>query len=204
MATADLKTHWDAVYLAKQDQELSWFQSEPALSLEWIAAVAAPPARVIDVGGGTSSLAARLLERGYRVSVLDISSAALSRAKAALGTRAKDIHWILADVTDADDIGQFDVWHDRAVFHFLTSAEARQKYVDLARRTIAREGHLIIATFAPAAPQQCSGLNVCRYDAQALSSEFGNGFRLLRSTNQIHRTPWNKAQEFTYVILQRT
>ena len=155
MLDSDRKSHWEEVYTTKAETGVSWYQDEPKLSLELIGAVApAEGGRIIDVGGGASVLVDRLLDLPFeRIAVLDISETALGKARSRLGERASRVEWFAADVTEVRDIGTFDVWHDRAVFHFLTDAEDREKYVDLARRTVPEGGHLIIATFADAGPK---------------------------------------------------
>ncbi len=204
MGSTDSKSHWDSIYTNKREDELSWYQSDPKVSLELIRSVAAAPARVLDVGAGMSPVAERLLGEGYRVGVLDISKVALERAKAKLGPRASSMEWIVADVTNATEIEQFDVWHDRAVFHFLTDAKSRQNYADLARRTLPAGGHLIVATFGLGGPLRCSGLEVVRYDAGSLAVEFSIGFEQISSKSEVHQTPWNAPQEFGYGIFRRT
>lgn len=196
------KEHWEAVYSAKSAAELSWTQPEPATSLALIAE-ACPGGSVIDVGGGTSLLAERLLGRGYAVTVLDISQAAIDRARERLGTGAGEVRWMVADVTAAPDLGVFDVWHDRAVFHFLTAAKDRAAYVALLARTVPVGGHAVIATFALDGPEKCSGLDVRRYDGVTLAAELGPGFRLLKSVPELHRTPWNATQSFQYSLFER-
>jgi SAM-dependent methyltransferase len=194
--------HWETVYTSKGDAELSWTQAEPAASLALIEEVC-PAGRVIDVGGGTSLLAARLLDRGYAVTVLDISQAAIDRARQRLGARAGEVGWVVADVTAAPDLGTFDVWHDRAVFHFLTEPADRAAYAALLARTVPTGGHAVIATFALDGPEKCSGLEVRRYDGLALAAELGRQFRLLKSVPELHRTPWNAPQSFQYSLFER-
>jgi hypothetical protein len=135
--------------------------------------------------------------------VLDIAPAAIGRARERLAARAASVRWIVADVTAVEDVGQFDVWHDRATFHFLTDPRDRQRYVTLLRKTVPIGGHAIIATFAPDGPAQCSGLDVMRYDAESLHRELGEGFELLTSVPEIHRTPWGTPQSFQYAIFRR-
>jgi SAM-dependent methyltransferase len=161
-----------------------------------------PTGAVIDVGGGASPLAGRLLDLGYAAAVLDISAAALDRAKARLGARADQVGWIVADVTEVADVGRFDVWHDRAAFHFLTRPYERERYVGLLSRTVPPGGHAIIATFAPDGPAQCSGLDVVRYDGESLARELGAGFEQLRSVPETHFTPWGKPQSFQYSVFR--
>jgi SAM-dependent methyltransferase len=196
------KDHWETVYSSKADADVSWTQPEPQMSLLLIAEVC-PSGRVIDVGGGTSVLVDRLLDQGYSVAVLDISEAALQRAKARLGQRAEKVRWIVADVTVNPTLETADLWHDRAVFHFLTEPADRAAYVDLLRRTVPVGGHAIIATFALDGPEKCSGLPVCRYDGPALAREFAPAFSLIRSAPESHVTPWGKRQSFQYSLFRR-
>jgi SAM-dependent methyltransferase len=195
--------HWDDIYAAKGDAELSWTEPDPHRSLALIRA-ACPSGRVIDVGGGASVLCERLLDvGGYAVAVLDISAAALDRARARLGERAKDVRWIVADVTANPDLGTHDCWHDRAVFHFLTDPSDRAAYVALLSRSVPVGGHAIIATFALDGPAKCSGLPVQRYDGPSLAAALGSTFRLLHSHPEIHVTPWGAAQPFNYAVFAR-
>lgn len=198
-----LKEHWEAVYTSMNDAELSWTQSEPATSLALIAE-ACPGGRVIDVGGGTSPFPERLLDRGYTVAVLDISKCAIDRVRARLGDRANQVSWMVADVTAAPVLGTFDVWHDRAVFHFLTAPEDRAAYVKLLKRNVPVGGHAVIATFALDGPEKCSGLEVRRYDGPTLAAELGPAFELCKSVREIHTTPWGARQSFQYSLFKRT
>jgi SAM-dependent methyltransferase len=198
----DRREHWEAVYKSKQDAEVSWTEVDPRLSLSLIAEVCAS-GRVIDVGGGTSLLAEKLLDRGYSVAVLDISAAAVARAQTRLGSRAEMIDWIVADVTVDPELGRFDVWHDRAVFHFLTERSDRARYVELLSRTVRTSGHAVIATFAPDGPEKCSGLPVARYDGASLAAELGAGFDLVKVVPAIHHTPWGQPQSFQYSLFKR-
>lgn len=202
----DREAHWQGVYGTKGETEVSWYQREPLVSLELIeAADAGRRGRIVDIGGGASLLVDRLLELGFaEVAVLDISEAALAKSRARLGERAGSVEWIVADVARVEEIGTFDLWHDRAVFHFLTDPADRRCYVDLARRTIPTGGHLLIATFAEGGPTKCSGLDVCRYDASGLGAELGEGFELIREARESHATPWGSAQAFFYGLYRRT
>ena len=196
--------HWQTVYAAKHATEVGWYQADPKMSLRLIELASPGHGSVIDVGGGASLLADRLLDAGFaRVAVLDLSAAALERAKSRLGRRADRVQWVVADVTAVETVGSFDVWHDRAVFHFLTAPEDRRKYVELATKTIPAGGHLVIGTFAPDGPPRCSGLEVRRYDAQSLCAEFGSAFRLVREAREVHTTPSGKPQPFVFAVFAR-
>jgi 2-polyprenyl-3-methyl-5-hydroxy-6-metoxy-1,4-benzoquinol methylase len=205
MVETDRKAHWEEVYAATGEAGVSWYQAEPRLSLELIGAVApAAGGRIIDVGGGASLLVDRLLDLPFeRIAVLDIAETALDKARRRLGERAEPVEWIAADVTEIQDVGTFDVWHDRAVFHFLTDAADRGKYVDLARRTVPVGGHLIIASFADDGPKRCSDLDVCRYNAASMAAELGEGFSLVNQARETHSTPWNTSQAFFYGVFRR-
>ena len=195
------RSHWENVYRTKPPHEVSWYRAHLDTSLALIdAAVPDHSAHVIDVGGGASTLVDDLLARGYRnVTVLDLSSAALDIAKARLGESARAIEWRCDDVTTAPmPEHRYDLWHDRAVFHFLTSAEDRAAYVRQVRRCVKAGGHVIIATFGPDGPAKCSGLDVVRYGAEGLQAELGPAFRLERQLTDLHETPAGKIQPFTY------
>jgi SAM-dependent methyltransferase len=199
------KDHWEVIYGRIAETGVSWYQDEPRLSLELIDAFRpARSGRIIDVGGGASKLVDRLLDRPFaRIAVLDISELALAKARARLGERAARVEWIAGDVTLIDDLGAFDVWHDRAVFHFLTDGGDRAKYANLARRTIPAGGHLVIATFADAGPPKCSGLDVCRYSGDSLGRTLGAGFALVREATETHITPAQSPQAFIYGVFRR-
>lgn len=210
MADFDRQAHWEDVYRTKGDAELSWFQEEPTSSLVLIDRNRVRPARAIDIGGGQSSLAGILLDRGVaEVAVLDISSAAIERAKVRLGERATRVRWIVGDVLEVgdvglEDLGPVDLWHDRAVFHFLTDPAERARYAATAARAVVPGGALAVSTFAPEGPERCSGLPVHRFDADALEREFAPAFRLVDRAAETHVTPWGKAQPFTCALLRRT
>lgn len=198
------KDHWDAVYTTKSSDEVSWYEVDPSLSLNLIQQVSPTPNSVIDVGGGQSLLVDRLLDIGIgKVAVLDISNVALDRTKERLGGRAANVEWIEADVTSISNVGTFDLWHDRAVFHFLTEPKDREAYVELAVKSIPVGGHLVIGTFATDGPEKCSGLPVCRYDADSMASTLGNRFMLVSGHNHVHETPSGKEQHFFFGVFQR-
>lgn len=201
------KAHWEDIHTKKVPTEVSWYQSHAAKSLELIKrADVGASASIIDVGGGASTLVDDLLAEGFQhLTVLDISSAALETAKQRLGaSAAKMVTWIEAGITRAAlPHHNFDVWHDRAVFHFLTDAEDRRRYVSAASHALKPGAHLIIAAFAADGPLKCSGLNVVRYNSEDLQSEFGDAFRLIESDEENHQTPFDTTQKFTYYCLYR-
>jgi SAM-dependent methyltransferase len=197
----DAQRHWEQVYRAKRATEVSWYAPHLDVSLRLIEdAAPARNAAIVDVGGGEATLVDDLLERGYRrVSVLDVSATALDFATARLGERGRTVKWLIGDVTTFPfEPRAYAVWHDRAVFHFLTSQEDRAAYVRQVAHAVKPGGHVIVATFGPDGPTQCSGLDVVRYGADALHDQFGNGFRLLRHLSEVHRTPAGAMQQFTY------
>ncbi|AMV40210.1 class I SAM-dependent methyltransferase [Planctomyces sp. SH-PL62] len=199
------KAHWDRVYEAKGPTGVSWYEPQLRTSLDLIARTeVAPDARIIDVGGGASTLVDDLVHGGYRdLTVLDVSGEALAFAKARLGARAGGVTWVEGDVTQAGlPWWAYDLWHDRAVFHFLTAAADRRAYVEVVRRALKPGGHVIIATFGPAGPSRCSGLPVVRYGPEGLAREFGEGFRLMEARPEEHRTPEGNVQQFTYARFQ--
>lgn len=195
------KEHWERVYSTRQITEVSWFQEHAVRSLRLIEATAVPKsAAIIDVGGGASVLADDLLQAGYsNVTVLDLSRAALQAAQNRLGARAARVAWLEGDITAIRlPAHAFDVWHDRAVFHFLTTAEQRRAYVRQVLCAVKPGGHVIVSTFAEDGPLQCSGLPVMRYSAAGLHAEFGSPFELLRHEKEEHLTPTGRTQNFVY------
>ena len=197
--------HWNTVYTTKSPDDVSWHQVRPAMSLDLIKrSGVAKDAGVIDVGGGASTLVDHLLTAGFsRLAVLDISPAALEHTKARLGDAAAQVEWIVADVTEFAPSRRFALWHDRAVFHFLTQPEDRRQYVETLRRSVAPGGHVIVAAFALDGPEKCSGLEVRRYDARGVSAELGAEFELLEEAAEMHRTPWHTEQAFGYCLFLR-
>jgi len=205
MASSERQVHWENVYRAKREDEVSWFEDDPALSRELIRQVGAGVASaVVDVGGGASRLVDRLLDDGFEnLAVLDLSASALNAAKARLGARAGKVRWVVADVTIWEPSDQYDVWHDRAAFHFLTREKDRSAYVACLERALAPAGHAIIATFALDGPDRCSGLPVVRYDLADLARVLGPAFAPVVSRAQTHRTPWGATQEFQFSVFRR-
>ncbi|WP_319459337.1 class I SAM-dependent methyltransferase [Micromonospora sp. RTP1Z1] len=196
--------HWTGVYEQKRTTEVSWFQPEPTLSLELLTATdvgADDP--ILDVGAGSSVLVDRLLEHGFRdVSVLDISPPALKAAQQRLGQNARTVAWIVADLLTWKPERRYKVWHDRAVFHFLTSPDDRTRYLDVLHTALQPDGYIIIATFAADGPDRCSGLPVARYAPSQLAEHFP-GWRILRANREHHRTPDGGIQPFTWLLLAR-
>jgi len=196
-----MERHWERVYSTKRPNEVSWYRPHLELSLRLIEqAAASRAARIIDVGGGESTLVDDLLARGYGdVTVLDLSETAINVAKERLGADVGSVRWVHGDVTTYPfPASGFDVWHDRAVFHFLTEARDRAAYVRQVARSVRIGGHVIVATFGPEGPTQCSGLDVMRYDSDALHAEFGAHFRLVEHVTEAHQTPAGKLQQFIY------
>ncbi len=200
------QAHWRQVYVSKGENEVSWFQENPAPSLDMIARTGAPPeAKIVDIGGGAARLVDALLEKGFRnLAVLDLSEAALATAKARLGERARQVRWIVADATAwRPEPASYDVWHDRAAFHFLVDAADRAAYVARLTEAMKAGGHAIIATFAPDGPEKCSGLPVARYDGESLAEAVGDGFDLIETRRHDHKTPWGSEQRFQFSLFRR-
>lgn len=206
MTDASRKSHWETVYTTKGEDEVSWFQQDPAPSLELIGlARPTPESAIVDIGGGASRLVDSLVARGFRhVAVLDISQAALDAARARLGEAASKVEWVVADVTRWSPTHSFDIWHDRAAFHFLVDPADRAAYVARMKQAVRPGGHVVIGTFAIDGPEKCSGLPVNRYDAASLAEELGEGFELVDSRRQDHSTPWNATQRFQFCVFRRT
>jgi 2-polyprenyl-3-methyl-5-hydroxy-6-metoxy-1,4-benzoquinol methylase len=195
------KSHWENVYTAKPTTSVSWYQEHAECSLSLVRNTGmVKSAAIIDVGGGASTLADDLLADGYSdVTVLDLSRAAMAAARRRLGTRADQVQWLEADVINADlHSCRYDVWHDRAVFHFLTEPQQRQAYVETVFRSVKPGGHVIVATFAEDGPTQCSGLPVMRYTAGELHAQFGEAFSLVKHVKESHQTPSGNVQQFVY------
>lgn len=202
----DKQAHWENVYQTKVRDEVSWFCEHLDTSLKLITGTGVSmDAAIIDVGGGNSNLVDDLLKRGFTdVSVLDISSKAIADSKERLGGKAQAVDWFVADITDIElPTKHFDVWHDRAVFHFLTGTDDRRKYVDLIKHSLKPGGHLIIASFSLDGPQKCSGLEVIRYSPESMLDEFGSGFTLVKSLSETHNTPFGTTQEFVYCYIDK-
>lgn len=196
-----VKKHWEDLHQTKSPAEVSWFSPHLEISLSLIKR-AAPEisASIIDVGGGASTLVDDLIASGYKnITVLDIAQTAIDATRKRLGSTAGYVKWLAADITQvALSEHSYDVWHDRAVFHFLTQPDERRAYIRQMMSAVKAGGHVIIATFGPEGPQKCSGLDVVRYDADSLRVEFGPRFRLLESSKMLHQTPFGTSQQFLY------
>jgi 2-polyprenyl-3-methyl-5-hydroxy-6-metoxy-1,4-benzoquinol methylase len=200
------KTHWEQIYHTKDSSQVSWYQLHPSLSLQYIQnAGIRKDKHIIDVGGGASTLVDHLLDDGFQnITVLDISTEALGIAKQRLAQQAELVTWMEADITNINlPHHAYDVWHDRAVFHFLTKQEERTRYVNTVKESVRPGGHVIVATFANDGPEKCSGLEVSRYDPQSLHNEFGVEFELLDSTREEHQTPFGTEQKFIYCYCRK-
>lgn len=192
--------HWKQIYATKDVTEVGWYTPHLQQSLHLIQEVAALDAQIIDVGAGASTLVDDLLGLGYRnITVLDLTGEALAIARSRLGARARDVNWITADITTASlEENSFTVWHDRAVFHFLTEKDDREAYVRQIQRSVVAGGYIILATFSLEGPTKCSGLDVVRYDAESLARELGPQFELDAEISMVHTTPANTKQQFIF------
>jgi SAM-dependent methyltransferase len=201
----DRTEHWDRIYERRSPREVSWYERTPTISIRRVREAVDGGARtLLDVGAGASILVDEALELGLRrIAVLDISERALNASAERVGSKADRIEWIVGDVTAIEDVGMFDIWHDRAVFHFLTDAFDQERYVSLCERTVAPGGIAIVATFAPDGPEMCSGPPVRRYDASGLAERCGPRFELLDSERHVHLTPRGVEQRFLYASFRR-
>jgi 2-polyprenyl-3-methyl-5-hydroxy-6-metoxy-1,4-benzoquinol methylase len=199
----NVRTYWEKIYSEKSPDTVSWYRPHLETSLEFIERAApARSASIIDIGGGESTLVDDLLARGYQnVTVLDVSQTAIDVTKRRLGAASERVKWLVADIGKGELAPRaYDVWHDRAVFHFLTAIDERTAYVRQVAHAVKPGGQVIVATFGPEGPTKCSGLGVVRYDAESLHKEFGVRFRLLESAEELHRTPFGTVQQFLYCL----
>ena len=198
------KQHWERIYQTKDSAQLSWFERQPAVSLRLIeAASLTVGACILDVGGGTSTLVDSLLERGYHPGVLDVSAAAVGMSQTRLGPRAVQVEWFVADVTEFRSPHVWDLWHDRAVFHFLTDKTEQLAYKKALLQTLGENAQVVLGVFGPQGPRKCSGLDVCRYDAASLQDRLGSDFKLLQHELVEHTTPQGITQQFLFCRFQR-
>jgi SAM-dependent methyltransferase len=205
MESGDRRSHWEGVYAAKAEAEVSWFQETPAPSLDLLRLIGArPTSSLIDIGGGASRLVDCLIAQGFvNTTVLDLAEAALAASRRRLGNEAGKAKWIVADVTRWQPADTYDVWHDRAALHFLTAPEDQAAYVEVLKRALRQGGHAIIGTFALDGPEKCSGLQVRRHDAESLGTLLGTDFTLVDSRRHEHVTPWNSVQKFQFSTFRR-
>lgn len=196
MNSDNKKKHWETVYETKNPNEVSWTQEVPKTSLDFISSLGlGKQAKIIDIGGGDSKLVDYLLDQGYEnISVLDISAKALEKAKNRLGNKAEKVNWIVSDITDFEPNTQYDVWHDRAAFHFLTTTEQIEKYLTIARMSVT--GYITIGTFSENGPTKCSGLEIKQYSEETLIAEFNKSFEKIRCIKEDHTTPFGTKQNF--------
>ena len=197
--------HWNTIYGTKAENEVSWFQSYPKTSMEFVDLFHLPlDANIIDIGGGDSHFVDALLDKGFKnIWVLDISENAIERAKQRLGERASKVNWIVSDVVNFDPPVHFDLWHDRAAFHFLTSEENIYKYVSIAEDAIKKDGYLILGTFSENGPKKCSGLEIKQYSEASMSTRFEITFDRIKCVREDHLTPFNTTQNFLFCSFRR-
>jgi len=202
----DTKTYWEHIYARKAPTQVSWYQAHSQLSLRFIHSLGVQNTDpIIDVGGGASTLVDDLIADGFEnITVLDISVTALNAAHERLREKGKHVNWMEADITQAElPQHHYALWHDRAVFHFLTQPQDRQRYVERVRHAVRPGGHVVVATFAPDGPDHCSGLEVMRYDPETLHHEFGDGFVLMENARETHHTPFGTEQKFIYCYCRK-
>ena len=206
MTADDKQTHWENVYTIKAEGEVSWFQETPSPSLELLERIGVTPAAaIIDVGGGASRFVDGLLAQGFEtITVLDLSAAALAAARIRLGKTGATVKWIVADATKWHPLEAYDIWHDRAAFHFLTHQRDQQAYTQRLKQSLRRGGHVIIGTFAPDGPETCSGLPIARHSAESLSALLGDDVVLVDSRRHEHTTPWKSVQKFQFSTFRHT
>lgn len=199
------KEHWEKIYAAKTENELSWFQPYPKTSIEFLDLFHLPlTANIIDIGGGDSHLVDALMQKGYQnIWVLDISANAIEKAKKRLGKKASGVHWIVSDITEFKPPVQFDFWHDRAAFHFLATEKKINKYIRIAENSIKKDGYLILGTFSEQGPEKCSGLEIKRYSEASMSSRFEMAFERIKCISEEHLTPFNTIQSFLFCSFRR-
>jgi ubiquinone/menaquinone biosynthesis C-methylase UbiE len=202
---SNVKQHWEKIYETKEETMFSWFQPYPKTSIEFINLFNPPKnAKIIDIGGGDSHLVDALLEMGYtNISVLDISSKAIDRAKERLGARAETVEWIISDITEFEPTVEYDFWHDRAAFHFLTTEVEIIRYLSIVNRAIKKEGHLVLGTFSESGSLKCSGLEIKQYTETSLSSLFEKNFKRIKCIEETHLTPFNTVQNFVFCSFQK-
>lgn len=203
--TVNFKSHWENVYQSKNENEFSWYQEVPSKSLDLINSLnLRKDSKIIDVGAGESRLVDNLLSLGFKnVTVLDISSKSIEKTKQRLGKKSKLVNWVVSDIVDFIPDKSFDLWHDRAAFHFLTDKISIKKYVDLVNNSVNSQGNLIVSTFSTNGPLKCSGLQISQYNKNSISELFKEEFKLSYSETSVHQTPFNTNQEFIFNIFSK-
>lgn len=203
--TVNFKSHWENVYQSKNENEVSWYQEVPSKSLDLINSLnLRKDSKIIDVGAGESRLVDNLLSLGFKnVTVLDISSKSIEKTKQRLGKKSKLVNWVVSDIVDFIPDKSFDLWHDRAAFHFLTDKISIKKYVDLVNNSVNSQGNLIVSTFSTNGPLKCSGLQISQYNKNSISELFKEEFKLSYSETSVHQTPFNTNQEFIFNIFSK-
>lgn len=206
MTTIDRQKHWETIYTTKQLNEVSWYQPTPKHSLDLIGDLQLDKtAKIIDVGGGDSFLVDHLLDLGFEnISVLDISENAIERAKKRLGPKAEKVNWIVSDITEFEPKEKYDLWHDRAAFHFLNTAEDVSSYGNVLKNGLTSEGKVVIGTFSENGPKKCSGIEITQYTPQRLSGALGNDFRMTSHQTKDHPTPFDTIQNFLFCTFEKT
>ena len=199
------KDHWEKIYNTKEEKDFSWFQPYPKTSIEFIELFNLPKnAKIIDIGGGDSHLVDALIELGYtNIHVLDISAKAIERARQRLGEHAKMVKWIISDITEFESEVQFNFWHDRAAFHFLTNENQIKKYLAIVRKSLTPNGYLVLGTFSDKGPEKCSGLEIRQYSEASMSSLFEKDFKRIKCIEENHSTPFNTLQNFVFCSFQK-
>ncbi len=199
------KNHWEKVFATKAENEVSWFQPYPKTSISFLEMFDLPlDANIIDIGGGDSNFVDTLVEKGFKnIFVLDISENAINRVKKRLGEKAQYVNWIVSDITEFVPNVQFDFWHDRAAFHFLTSENKINNYVSIAEKAIRPNGYLILGTFSETGPEKCSGLEIKQYSELSMSSRFEPKFERIKCITENHKTPFNTIQSFLFCSFRR-
>jgi trans-aconitate methyltransferase len=205
MDTFDRKKHWEHIYQTKQPDEVSWYQPIPQTSLDFINELRVPlTAGIIDIGGGDSLLVDHLLNKGYQnITVLDISATAIENAKKRIGSKGSNVKWIVADAANFHPTGQYDLWHDRAAFHFLTNEQEISNYLNTAQQSLAPGGLLVIGTFSGQGPEKCSGIRVKRYSARTMTERLEKFFEKIKCITVDHKTPFNTLQNFVFCSFRK-
>lgn len=205
METLERKTHWENIYNTKQPNEVSWFQAYPKTSMAFVELFDLKKnSKIIDIGGGDSHFVDALIDKGFtNVTVLDISAKAIERAKARLGKKAEQVKWIVSDIAEFEPQEKYELWHDRAAFHFLTHEQQADKYVEIANKGIEKDGYLVLGTFSESGPMKCSGLVIKQYSETTMSAKFEKYFKRIKCITEDHQTPFNTVQNFLFCSFKK-